>query len=207
MMRPDPPRSALRWLAAAAAGAAIATGFGDRFLDALLPALRVALEWLNPWAEVRRLERTQIDGQWRIAVRLEAVRMLVVGVRPVPPQWGVDVAVAVGALWQAPIVALATAAAWPASWPSRIAASAAALGAGLGCAVLLVAVAVTGIALGGIHGALAADQPVPFLTRLPRFLEAGGRLMAGFVVGVVALAAVAALRRQAHGPVADASTR
>lgn len=206
-MRSDPPRAALRWLVVAAAGVAIATAFGDRLLDALLPALGATLEWLNPWAEVRRLERTQIDGQWRVAVRLEAVRMLVVGVRPVPPQWGVDVAVAAGSLWQAPIVALATAAAWPASWPLRIAASAAALGAGLGCAVVLVAVAVTGIALGGIHGTLAADQPVPFLTRLPRFLEAGGRLMAGFVVGVVAFAAVAALRRLAHGAAADASTR
>lgn len=194
---PDPLPIAARWLAVAAASTVLATGFGDRALDALLPWIRDGLQWLNPWAEIRRLEQAQVDGQWRVVIRLEAVRLLLIGLRPIPPHWGVDVAVASGAVWQTPVVAVATAAAWPASARRQVGAALLAGAIATAVAAVLVGVSATGIALAGIHDALAGDQPVPPIVRMPRFLEAGGRLMAGFVAGLVAVAVVAAVAQVA----------
>jgi hypothetical protein len=193
--------------------AAAAARWGDALVGRMLPAMQSVLQDLMPEFRISGLEVHERLGQAQIVVQALLLQPLAIGQRLVHGTVVTTAHVTLGAFWQPVATAVATAAIWPGvllrgflpdSGAGRSRGSvlapllASALGAALaGClatalSVALVPAMMAGLMVGQIYWHEANDQIVPHIVRLPRFLEEGGWLMLGLVVGAVVGMAVGA---------------
>jgi len=193
--------SAAWWIAVALVLGYAATRAGAEIVGALLPLLRDQFAGYMPEFRIDRFEVAEHARQNALVASVHLHTLLVIGKRVINEPGSVVLHITLGGALEPLIVAAATAAAWPQRWPARLAA--ALCGAALGTAMLLATVPtmMSGMVLEKYYYAFAADQIRPFVIRLPRFFEGGGRTMLSVTAGLAAAGMVAvAVRATSRNP-------
>jgi len=192
--------SASCWIAVALAMTALSVTLGEAGIARLLGALRAGLDFWLPEFRIEPFELAQKGDQAILKAGFQLREQLVIGRRLIDEPGWVRLQLTVGSMLEPAVLATATAAAWPQRPALRVLATG--LGALLGVALtmLLVPTLMSGMVLEKYYYAFAADQIRPFIIRLPRFFEGGGRPMLAIVTGLVAAGATAAAGRAIRLP-------
>ncbi|SPE23213.1 membrane hypothetical protein [Burkholderiales bacterium] len=185
---------ALLGVAIALAGALIAERWGGAVVQWLLPAMHSVLQGLLPEFRIDFLDLSKVTGQANLRTQVLLMRPFWIGRHLVEPPVLATAQLTLGAFWQPIAVAIASAAALGGGrGKAPVCAALAAAAAGVLATALSVALAPTmlaGMMIGKIYWHEASEQIIPHIVRLPRFLEEGGWLMLGLVVGALIAAAV-----------------
>jgi hypothetical protein len=171
---------------------------GDALLRALLPALAVALVWVEPGFAIQHLDLVQTPAGSRVRTQVMLAHSLVVGQRVVMPHplgqafaW-----VPAWSAWQLPLLLTTALAAWPArrwvEWPWRLLG-----GLAVGLPLLLADLPVT-IAAEFWRPLMAAHDPQGWQAHVAwaEFLRGGGRVW----LALLAAAGVVVVARRLAGP-------
>lgn len=209
---PDPAGLALRLALAFGVVIPLAWLGGSTLVDLILPVARLQLHWIDDRFSILFLGLDHTAQDTVIRLRVNLVRMVVVGghvTEPHPKGW-LEVSTTVGAMLQPVTLAVGLAGAWPGRWRRRF--GGLVLAAVLGLGFLLIDIPLT---LHAYVWDMFLDHYDPAhwspLTVSHRFLHGGGRLGVGVVLGLAAISATARWRvghqAQAGDAAPDPATR
>ena len=194
---PEPAAVVAGLLAGFAMSITLAALGGRHLVELLLPLLQAPILWLDDRFAILFLGIDHTAQDTVIRLRVNLLRLLVVGthvVEPHPRGW-LEVTTTVGAMLQPLTIGLGLALAWPARISRRLARAALACAGGL--LFMLVDIPLT------LHAYtwdmfLAAYDPGHFspLMTAHRFLHGGGRLGIGVALGTMAILALSQNRRR-----------
>lgn len=193
---PEPAAVIAGLLAGFALSIALAALGGRHLIELLLPLAQSPIVWLDDRFAILFLGIDHTTQDTVIRLRVNLLRMLVVGtqvVQPHPKGW-LEVTTTVGAMLQPLAIGLGLALAWPARISRRL--GRAALASAGGLLFMLIDIPLT------LHAYvwdmfLAAYDPGHFspLMTVHRFLHGGGRLGIGVALGAMAILALSQERR------------
>ena len=197
---PEPAVAITGLLAGFTLSIALAALGGRHLVELLLPLTQALIVWLDDRFAILFLGIDHTSQDTVIRLRVNLLRMLVVGtqvIQPHPKGW-LEVTTTVGAMLQPLTIGLGLAIAWPARISRRLARAALASAGGL--LFMLIDIPLT------LHAYvwdmfLAAYDPGHFspLMTAHRFLHGGGRLGIGVALGAMTILALAQDRR-CHRP-------
>lgn len=192
---PEPGGLALRLALAFAVAIGCAWLGGRALVDAVLPIAHAAHGWIDDRFTILFLGLDHSGQDTVIRLRVNLIRMIVVGshvAEPQPKGW-LEVTTTVGAMLQPLTIALGLAGAWPGALPARLLRLA--LAALLGLLFMLVDIPLT---LHAYVWDMFLQNYDPHrlspLMMVHRFLHVGGRLGVGVLLAVLAVHAVARWR-------------
>lgn len=188
---PEPAAAIGGLLAGFALSIALAALGGRHLVELLLPLVQTLIVWLDDRFVILFLGIDHTTQDTVIRLKVNLLRMLVVGtqvVQPHPKGW-LEVTTTVGAMLQPLTIGLGLALAWPGRISRRL--GSAALGCASGLLFMLIDIPLT------LHAYvwdmfLAAYDPDHFslLMAAHRFLHGGGRLGIGVALGTMAILAL-----------------